>query len=158
MGLGPDVASGRGFTLVELLVVLAIVVVVLATAPPLVANAFPGVELKSTARQLAAGLRTARERALVVQADAVFEIDVEEHWFGVSGGGDRRTAIPERLGVKLVTADQELASQTRGGIRFFPDGSSTGGRVTVSYGERGYDIGVDWLTGRIRIQEVRPHG
>lgn len=142
----------------ELLVVLAIMVFVLAVVPPLVAAAFPGVELKGAARQVAAGLRTARERALAVRADATFEIDIEEHWFRVAGGEDRRTEIPTRLAVHLVTADQELASQTRGSIRFFPDGSSTGGRVTLSYGERGYDIGVDWLTGRIRIQALRPPG
>jgi general secretion pathway protein H len=148
----------RGFTLVELLVVLAILVVVLALVPPLVAAAFPGVELKGAARQVAAGLRTARERALAARADASFEIDVDEHWFRVVGGEERRTELPARLALHLLTADQELSSQTRGAIRFFPDGSSTGGRVTLSYEDRGYDVGVDWLTGRIRIQATRPQG
>lgn len=146
-----------GFTLIELLVVLAIVAVVLAVIPPVVSSAFPGVELKSTARQLAAGLRTARERALAVRGDAAMEIDVDEHWFQVTGG-ERRTAIPEKLHVQLVTADAELTSDSRGRIRFFPDGTSTGGRVTVLYEGRGYDVGVDWLTGRIRIKEARPQG
>ena len=136
---------------------MAIVAVVLAVIPPVVSSAFPGVELKSTARQLAAGLRTARERALAARTDAALEIDVEEHWFQISGG-ERRTAIPEKLQVQLVTADAELASDARGSIRFFPDGSSTGGRVTVLYGERGYDVGVEWLTGRIRIKETHPQG
>lgn len=142
----------------ELLVVLAILVVVLTVVPPMVSAAFPGVELKGTARQVAAGLRSARERALATRSDAIFEIDVEEHWFRLAEGAERRTQIPERLAVHLVTADQELSSESRGGIRFFADGSSTGGRVSVSYGERGYDIGVDWLTGRIRIQQTQPQG
>jgi len=146
-----------GFTLVELLVVLAIAAVVLAIVPPLVASAFPGVELKSAARQVAAGLRTARERALAARVEALFEMDIEEHWFQVSGEA-RRTAVPEKLGLQLITADTELSSETRGGIRFFPDGTSTGGRVTLSYADRGYDVGVDWLTGRIRIQAMRPNG
>jgi general secretion pathway protein H len=138
-------------------VVLAIAAVVLAIVPPLVASAFPGVELKSAARQVAAGLRTARERALAARVEALFEMDIEEHWFQVSGEA-RRTAVPEKLGLQLITADTELSSETRGGIRFFPDGTSTGGRVTLSYADRGYDVGVDWLTGRIRIQAMRPNG
>lgn len=142
----------------ELLVVLAILVVVLTLTPPLVAAAFPGVELKGAARQVAAGLRGARERALATRTDTTFEIDVEEHWFQVAGGTERRTQIPARLALNLMTADQELSSESRGGIRFFADGSSTGGRVSVSYGDQGYDIGVDWLTGRIRIQPIRPQG
>ena len=38
-----------------------------------------------------------------------------------------------------------------GGVRFYPDGSSTGGRVLISRGGHGYQVGVTWLTGRIAI-------
>ncbi len=41
----------------------------------------------------------------------------------------------------------------RGGIRFYPDGSSTGGRVTLSLEGLQMRVDVEWLTGRVRITE-----
>jgi hypothetical protein len=38
-----------------------------------------------------------------------------------------------------------------GVIRFFGDGSSTGGSVTILQGERRSDVTVDWLTGRVSL-------
>ena len=42
-------------------------------------------------------------------------------------------------------------SERQGSIRFFPDGGSNGGRITVASGERKYEVDVDWLTGRVAI-------
>jgi general secretion pathway protein H len=55
--------------------------------------------------------------------------------------------------LKLLTAQTEVESDHRGSIRFYPDGSSTGGRITVSSGERQYLVDVDWLTGRVAIND-----
>jgi len=49
---------------------------------------------------------------------------------------------------------QELVSDTSGGIRFFPDGSSTGGNIAVVLGEREWRINVGWLTGEITLDET----
>jgi general secretion pathway protein H len=38
-------------------------------------------------------------------------------------------------------------------VRFFPDGGSNGGRITLAAGDRKYDVDVDWLTGRVAILE-----
>ena len=46
-----------------------------------------------------------------------------------------------------------MSSDKRGAIRFYPDGSSTGGRITVSSGERKFLVDVDWLTGRVSIED-----
>ena len=48
---------GRGFTLLELLVVLALATLLIALVPPLISAALPGVELKSSARKVAASVR-----------------------------------------------------------------------------------------------------
>ena len=39
-------------------------------------------------------------------------------------------------------------------ITFYPDGSSTGGRVTLRDEDNGYVVDVDWLTGRIDVRET----
>ena len=59
-GLFPVAAmNGRGFSLVELLVVLALLALLSALAPPMIAGAVDGARLNGAARQLVAGLRGA---------------------------------------------------------------------------------------------------
>ena len=55
--------------------------------------------------------------------------------------------------MKLYAAQSEVESARKGSIRFYADGSSTGGRITVSSGERKYLVDVDWLTGRVSIAD-----
>ena len=53
----------------------------------------------------------------------------------------------------LFTARSEQLSEKGGAIRFFPDGSSTGGRITLSIDSMRYLVNVDWLTGRVKVME-----
>lgn len=149
----PRWGSSDGFTLLELLVVLGIAGLLLAAVPPLLSQALPGLELKSGARQLAAGLRFARDRALATRQETWVEMDVEQREVTVSGR-DGRLRLSQDLNLSLIGADTERTDTSRGGIRFYPDGTSTGGRVILSHARQGYQIDVDWLTGQVRVQAV----
>lgn len=139
-----------GFTLIELVVVLAILGLAYALVPPLFSGARAGAELKSATRQLAAGLRQARNYAVSRRTEAVFTLDVEKRDFTVSG--DARTyRLPRQLPLKLVTAQKEVVDEQRASIRFYADGSSNGGRITLGSGEHTLEIDVNWLTGRVSI-------
>ena len=59
--------------------------------------------------------------------------------------------MPTGSHISLSTAQQEQLNAATGAIRFFPDGSSTGGGVGLSLGAERYDIQVDWLTGGVSI-------
>jgi general secretion pathway protein H len=107
-------------------------------------------DLKAAARMLASGLRTAQTTAMVTRRDALLTLDMESREFTV-GGDPRVRTISDKIDLKLYTAQSEVSSERRGSIRFYPDGSSTGGRVTLSSGERKYLVDVDWLTGRVSI-------
>ncbi|HCK80862.1 MAG TPA: GspH/FimT family pseudopilin [Candidatus Competibacter sp.] len=142
----------RGFTLLELMVVLVIAVLLVAVAPPLLSGLSGAAELRGAARQLAAGLRFARNDAVTRQREATLTLDLAQHRFSVSGD-PREIGLPETLALQLYTAQSELWDQTTGNIRFFPDGSSTGGAITVSGPKRAYRVNVDWLTGGVAIVE-----
>lgn len=144
----PRPRPAGGFTLLELLVVLAIAALLLAVVPPLFSAALPGVELKAAARRVASGLRLAREEAIRSGRDAAFVLDVEGRAFRVDGPY-RVTPLPVGLDLKLEAAESEMQGEGVGAVRFFPDGTSTGGRVVVARGDSGYQVGVHWLTGRI---------
>ena len=145
-------AGQHGFTLLEILIVLVIGVLLVALVPPLFSGMSGATELRGAARQLAAGLRNARNEAVVRQQEAVLTLDLERRRFGVTGD-PREIALPESVALKLYTAQSELLDSTTGGIRFFPDGSSTGGFITVSGPKLAYRVNVDWLTGAVAIVE-----
>lgn len=144
----------RGFTLLELLVALTVMALLVALVPPMLGSAGLTTEVRGAARQLAAGMRAARSEAVTRQQPAVLGIDLERREFTVTGR-DRAVALPRQdsVQIRLYTAQAELIDEDRGVIRFFPDGSSTGGYVALI--DRGveYRVNVDWLTGRIRIED-----
>jgi general secretion pathway protein H len=142
----------HGFTLLEMMVVLVIAAIayaVLLSAPLGKASA---ADLKAAARTLASGLRQAQTTAMATRKDAVLTIDVESREYVTTLDTTPRK-LPENLELKLYAAQSEVSSERRGSIRFYPDGSSTGGRITVASGERKYLVDVDWLTGRVSINE-----
>src|SRR5262245_14016333 len=109
-------------------------------------------DLKAAARTLASGLRQAQTTAMSTRRDATLMLDLETREFEVSGAGGAR-ALPRDIELKLFTAQSEALTEKKGAIRFYPDGSSTGGRITVASGERKYLVDVDWITGRVSIDE-----
>lgn len=144
--------AGSGFTLLELLIVLMIMGLITALTIPVFGGGVSTTELKSAAREVAAGLRLARGQAIAQKAQAALELDVTGRAFRVLPD-PRMHTLPAGIDIKLFTAQSDLVNDRIGAIRFYPDGGSNGGRVTLAAGERKYDIDVDWLTGRVAILE-----
>jgi len=141
----------RGYTLMEVLVTLAIIGIVLATIPILAGGSSPGAEVRTTAIEIASALRRTRSEAIVRFRDKFFYLDVERRIYrsGIDGSDN---PIPENVSVSLYTARSELTDEMAGRIRFFPDGSATGGRVTLAAGAHKYVVAVDWLTGVVEVE------
>jgi len=145
-------ARQGGFTLIEVVLVLVIGAIAYTLILTLPARGASSADLKAAARTLASGLRQAQTMAMATRRDSALTVDVESREFTVSGVPEIRQ-LPKTLEIKLFTAQAEVTSERRGAIRFYPDGSSTGGRITVATGERKYLVDVDWLTGRVSIGE-----
>jgi general secretion pathway protein H len=135
--------------MIVVLTIGAAIYVVLLSGPIGKASA---ADLKAAARSIASGLRTAQSTAMATRRDAVLTVDMESREYITTGEREPRK-IASNIDLKLYTAQTEVTSERRGSIRFYPDGSSTGGRVTVASGERKYLVDVDWLTGRVAINE-----
>ena len=141
-----------GFTIIELLVVMVIMALAYTLASPMISSGVSGAELKASARQIAAGLRKARSDAISRRQESVLTLDLATRQFQLSG--DQRVyRLPPSVAVKVFTAQSELVGGTAGSIRFFPDGGSTGGRITLSANARNYDVDINWLTGQVVIIE-----
>ncbi|MBK7742825.1 MAG: GspH/FimT family pseudopilin [Betaproteobacteria bacterium] len=129
---------------------LSIMGIVAAMVVPMLGGGVSTTELRSSARQMAAALRLARSEALSTRREHFVLLDLERRVFRVDTD-TREIALPRDVELKLFTAQSDLVSEKAGAIRFYPDGGSNGGRVTIAAGERKYEVDVDWLTGRVAI-------
>jgi len=157
------ISSLRGFTLMELLVVLAISGLLLAAIPPMISSAMPGAELKSAARELSVALRKARLNAIShgIPVEVTFAGDPARYAIG--------DAAPHSLPRKTEMRVSRPASSTGDAphftsipdepfrLRFLPDGSSGGATVLLSRDGGNYAINVGWLMGRVSVTQQAFH-
>ena len=140
----------RGVTMIELLVVISIMALIAALTVPILSGGVSTTELKGAAREVAAGLRFARSDAVATRQETRLVFDLEGRTFRIDRDA-RLHSLPKQVEIKLFTAQSDIADEKTGAIRFFPDGGSNGGRVTIAAGERKFEVDVDWLTGRVAI-------
>lgn len=140
-----------GYTLVELLVVLAIMGLLLAAAPALINAARPGVEAKTAAHMLANDLRYARARAIANNAETWIVMDTTSHAYAIEPQGEIKQ-LPRDATLQLRGSRGEEAG-THAVLRFYPDGSSSGGSVGIGSHGRQHWITAHWLTGRITTDD-----
>lgn len=134
---------------------LAIIGLVLTLVPALMLRGQPGLEVEVAARAIADGLRETRSDAVVGNREQVFSIDVEQRLFR-AGEGKPLKQLDREIELRLYTAQSELIDDASGRIRFFPDGSSTGGAIGVGLDGQQAAVTVDWLTGQVTIADGAP--
>ena len=140
-----------GFTLIEMIVVIAIMSLALVLIGVRGAPVSPTTHARAAAEEIAGTLRRARSEALVQNAEVPFTLSLSPAAFAV-GKGARQT-LPADVRLALFTHQDEVVSGAEGRIRFFPDGSSSGGRISLSGGERVWWVRIDWLSGRVTLAE-----
>lgn len=151
----------RGFTLLELLVVLAIAGLLIAAVPPMVAAVIPGTELKTAARTLKIELRSARAEAIGSghTVDVMFSTG-DAAGYAIAGRSPQ--SLPQGISLRFESASVSNTSsalpapagQAARPLRFYPDGSSNGAVVSLRRGDNGYDLAIGWLLGDVTLSEA----
>lgn len=109
-------------------------------------------ELERTTQSLAAGLRYTRSRALSNNRPEAFTLDVRKRVYRVPEEG-AAGKLPDSVEIVFFSTRENRLPRNGGVIRFFPDGSSTGGRLELSAQGDRYLLNVDWLTGQVDVIE-----
>jgi len=146
--------QGRGFTLLELMVVLAIIAS-LTAAFPLAMNRFvPARRVDAAARQLLADLRLAQARAS--SSDRIVALVPLAHGYEVHDPGGRvpvqSRSWRDSTSLTLSAADGLPVQE----LRLYSDGSSSGGRFVIRDGGHERSVAVSGLTGRTRLDHSPP--
>jgi general secretion pathway protein H len=146
----------RGFTLIELLVVAGLAAVAFALFAGALVGALPGQQLRDASSALAAELRATRARALASGRDQQFLLDTRSReWRSLEAGREtprRQGRLPEALQLGATVAREEQPGPGIAAIRFFADGSSTGGRIVLRREGAAWHVDVHWLTGAVRVE------
>ena len=141
----------HGFTLLELILVLAIAAIAAAVAVPNLQPAMVNAQLRAATQDVASALRHTRGQALSLGREAEFVLNVNRHFYRVVGRS-KPYPLPDSVKLSLFTADF-LQSEGQGSIVFYPDGSATGGRITLKGAGKIRLVDVNWLTGAVVVRE-----
>ncbi|TYT22975.1 type II secretion system protein GspH [Luteimonas viscosa] len=143
-------ARQAGFSLLEMLLVMALIAATGLLAAGVLTGGFDRMALRSSAKELTAQLRFARAHAIATGVPQRFTVDPAAHaWQGANGrGGD----FPEQLIVHFTGAREVQPAEGVGAIVFFGDGASTGGRLQLSLRDAAWNIDVAWLTGEVTLR------
>ena len=143
------IARVRGFSLLEVLLVVGLIAVAGVLAASAMTGGFDRIALQSTAKTIAAQLRYTRAQAIATGEPQRFVLDPQARtWTGPNG---RHGTIPESLQVEFTGARELQAREGEGVIQFFADGAATGGRVRVLLRDTAWQVDVAWLTGEVRL-------
>jgi general secretion pathway protein H len=149
---GRDGVCQSGFTLIEMIVVL----VVLGLALGLVMGRGPmhssALDARMAAREVAQALRLARSRAIALNRPIAVSLDIAAR--AVRIDGSQYQVLPRAVGVTATTSTGEAIAGRVVAIRFAPDGSSSGARIVLGEGKFVRQVVVDWLTGRVSVDDA----
>ena len=140
----------RGFALIEIVCMLAIIGLLAAIILPALPRATTRAKLESYAVETAALLKADRNTALRRQIPVKTTIDAEARSIrsGVTG---RIVRLPKDVTLEAMLASR-CGDRTAGrSIDFFPSGMSCGGAIALARPGMGYEIRVNWLTGGVDI-------
>jgi general secretion pathway protein H len=140
----------RGFALIEILCVLAIIGLLAAIILPAIPRATTRARLESYAVEAATLLKADRNAALRRQIWVVTQVDAEARAIrsGVSG---RIIRLPNDVTMQAMLASRCADRAAGRSIDFFPSGMSCGGVIALARPGMGYEVRVNWLTGGVEI-------
>lgn len=143
----------RGFSLIELMVVVVLIAATTALAASVMTTGLPGQQLRNASRELAAQLRYTRAQAIVTGKSQLFTLDTRtREW---QAPNRRHGQLPSQIKLVATGARIEQTNPDVAAIRFFPEGAATGGRIVLSRDRAAWQLDVEWLTGEVTIKRTQ---
>ena len=146
---GKESSAEAGFTLLELLIVLALVTLIVGISTVFFVNTLPAGKLNATARDISSTIRNARTLAQTNNGQQVITIDLDSQRYGIEGRGDKD--IPPGINIKVLDPFSGEVSNGTYQMRFNAYGTGAG-TVVVWNNKRSLSIQVDPVTGPVVLR------
>ena len=143
-------AAQDGFVLIEVVCVLAIIALLTAIILPYVPHSTSRLKLEAYAFETAALLKADRYAAIKRRTSIATQIDTQNRLIR-SGATGAQVRIPDDVAFDAVLAARCANRASAEQIVFFASGLSCGGVLAIARPGGGFQIRVNWLTGRIEI-------
>jgi general secretion pathway protein H len=165
--------KNKGFSLIELMVVLILISLSIALVTPSLSRLSRTIELKGAAKKVSTILRYCRSEAVNkrkvyqtlfdsnsrevrVQSMTLKEEKDEKKEEKVT---QKTYALPEGIRMKEVDNPSSQSPSDSPSIEFYPNGGSSGGTILLDSEDRtGYKIKVDFLTGMVKVERAEGFG
>lgn len=135
-------------SLLEMIVTLALLALLMAAAVP--ATSSHHAEVRSSSMQIAAELRALRADAIARDHNTELSLDATNRTI-LSSLDKHPRKLPHSIQTSFVATSLLSKSESTGTILFFSDGSSSGGRITLSNGQDTFVLNVEWLSGAVTV-------
>jgi len=143
---GPE----AGFTLLEMVCALAIVGLLAAVLLPAIPRQTSRARLEAYAIETAALLKADRNAAIRRRLDVTTQVDAPSRSLR-SGASGQTVRVPEDVRFETLLPRNCDNRPVVASISFFASGMSCGGVIVLAKLDAGYEIRVNWLTGRIEV-------
>ncbi len=139
----------KGFSLLEFIVVLAILSIALTAGSAIIRGSSDVARLNLVTQRFSSLFQEARLHA--IERNRIVPISFETSKDRIVGPTPRLSLQLDRdLSIRFIGARLSQQRAGVGRLRFFPDGSSTGGNITLSLNNHVSQLTIDWMTGAVR--------
>lgn len=154
--------NARGFTLLEIILVLVFIGLIAALTTPFVISTLERIKHQAETRKINSALRYARSEAITRKTVTTFNAHIDSKKYWISNKETKTSSVTKSLDpgftMSYITSNEESIDSGTFAINFYPRGNASGGTILIAKVSPGksdsaYEITIDPITGSSRIEQ-----
>ncbi len=138
----------RGFTLLEVMIAFTIAALLIGLSSPIAMRMYDSMKYREAVRSVITGIQSTRYIAMTQGEVTGFRVTPEKRQFQVAS--QEKVQLSDTIFLKITSARELNDHEETGVIRFYPDGSSSGGTIELTHTSgRAVQLQVGWLLGKL---------